>query len=212
MKTVVCFGDSNTWGAATVPRADDRYGPEERWPGILRAALGGTWLVHEEGLNGRTTVSDDPIEFECSKNGAKALPVVLHTHKPIDALIIMLGTNDHKVRFAKTPWDIAAGVGVLVQMAKASPVGPGGKAPRVLVICPPLIRKKLGDIFVDMFAGAHERSLESPRFYAAMAAQHGADFLDAGTIIESSAFDGFHLDPDAHRTLGNAVAKVLKAW
>lgn len=213
MKTVVCFGDSNTWGAATVPRPDGRYAPEERWTGVLRAALGDGWQVHEEGLNGRTAVSDDPIEFEYDKNGAKALPVVLHTHKPVDVLIIMLGTNDHKIRFAKSPWDIAAGVGVLVQMAKAdgAAVGRDGGTPRILVICPPSIHEELGERFADMFAGAPAKSREVPRFYRKMAEELGVEYLDAGTIIESSRFDGFHLDPEAHATLGRKVADILKA-
>ncbi len=62
MKTVLAYGDSNTWGAATVARPDDRYAYEERWPGVMAATLGGGWRVIEEGLPGRTTVHDDPVE------------------------------------------------------------------------------------------------------------------------------------------------------
>ena len=38
-----------------------RFGPAERWPGVLAAELGAGWLVREEGLPGRTTVHPDPI-------------------------------------------------------------------------------------------------------------------------------------------------------
>src|SRR5260221_38291 len=50
MKTVLCYGDSNTFGSATVPRPDGRYGPDERWPGVLRATLGSSWMLVEQGL------------------------------------------------------------------------------------------------------------------------------------------------------------------
>ena len=40
----------------------------------------------EEGLGGRTTVSDDPVEFSPDKNGARYLPPCLHTHKPLDVV------------------------------------------------------------------------------------------------------------------------------
>lgn len=212
MRSVVCFGDSNTWGYATVPRPDGRYGPDERWTGILRAELGAGWQVHEEGLNGRTTVTDDPIEFEFDKNGASALPVILHTHKPLDMLIIMLGTNDHKARFGKTPWDIASGVGVLVKMAKAAGpvVGRDGKTPRILVICPPVILDEMSPSAAGMFAGAPEKSRHVERFYRQMADEQGVEYLDASAIIQSSRFDGFHLDPESHATLGRKVADIMK--
>ena len=113
-KTILCYGDSNTHGSATVERPDGRYGPDERWPGVLRAALGSGWLVLEEGLGGRTTVSDDPVEG-LEKNGRTYLLPCLHTHKPLDVVIIMLGTNDLKARFGKSAWEIAQGVGVLVR-------------------------------------------------------------------------------------------------
>jgi lysophospholipase L1-like esterase len=60
MKTVLCYGDSNTWGYD--PLTQDRFPRDTRWPGILRHELGEGYLVIEEGLNGRTTVWDDPIE------------------------------------------------------------------------------------------------------------------------------------------------------
>ena len=62
MKTILCYGDSNTWGCIPLTGAHPprRYGPAQRWPGVLRRELGnGFWIV-EEGLNGRTTVWDDP--------------------------------------------------------------------------------------------------------------------------------------------------------
>ena len=60
MKTILCYGDSNTWGYE--PATKERYSRAERWTGILQRELGADYYVVEEGLNGRTTVWDDPIE------------------------------------------------------------------------------------------------------------------------------------------------------
>ena len=208
MKSVLCYGDSNTWGAATVARPDDRYAPDERWPGVLRHNLGADWLVLEEGLGGRTTVSDDPVEFNPDKNGARFLPVALHTHKPLDAVVIMLGTNDMKARFHKSAWEVAQGVGVLVQLVQASASGRNGGTPEILVVCPPVILDRL-PLHADLFAGAPATSRDLAKQYRAVAAERGVHFLDAGTVAKSSVVDGFHLDPDAHLAIGKAVAGVI---
>jgi lysophospholipase L1-like esterase len=208
MKSVLCYGDSNTWGAATVARPDDRYAPDERWPGVLRAALGTDWLVLEEGLGGRTTVSDDPVEFNPDKNGARFLPVAMHTHKPLDVVAIMLGTNDLKARFNKSAWEIAQGVGVLLDLVKAAGVGRNGGTPEIVVICPPLVLDRL-PLHADLFVGAPAKSRDMAKQYKAVADERGVRFFDAGSVAKSSVVDGFHLDPDAHLAIGKAVAGVI---
>ena len=138
MQTVLCYGDSNTHG--TLPMASleatGRLGPDERWPGVLAKTLGPSWRVVEEGLPGRTTVHPDPIEG-VHKNGLAALPVALESHRPLDLVILMLGTNDLKARFSLVPEDIAAGVERLVLAIRASEAGPGLAAPRLLLVAPP---------------------------------------------------------------------------
>ena len=208
MKSVVCYGDSNTWGYATVARPDGRYSHDERWPGILRTELGTGWMVIEEGLGGRTTVNDDPVEG-LERNGRTYLLPCLLTHLPIDVFVIMLGTVDLKARFNKTAWEIAAGVGALVTIAKSAAVGRSGGAPEILVICPPETRTDLKQ-FADLFTGAYEKSLQLARHYEAMARQLGVHFLNAGALVKSSTVDGFHLDPPEHTVLGRAVAAEIR--
>jgi lysophospholipase L1-like esterase len=206
-RTVLCYGDSNTFGHATVERPDNRYGPDERWPGVMGAALGPAWRVIEEGLGGRTTVSDDPIEGAW-KNGAPYLLPCLHTHKPLDVVLVMLGTNDLKARFGKSAWEIAQGVGVLVKTIQSAGIGRNGGVPEIVVISPVPILKKL-PLHAEMFAGAYEKSQASAAAYAAMAKENGVRFFEAGKVAKPSRVDGFHLDPDAHAALGKALAKVV---
>lgn len=209
MRTIVCYGDSNTWGAVPMPKREavpNRFGPTVRWAGILRGKLGEGWQVAEEGLNGRTTCLDDPVEGP-HKNGARFLQICLETHQPIDLLIVMLGTNDLKARLSMQAGDIADGAGVLAGIAQRSICGPGGTAPKVLLISPaPLAR--LGWL-AEMFEGGTEKSRKLAERMAATAKSCGAHFLDAGTLIRSSDIDGIHLDEDAHRTLGEAVAGLV---
>jgi lysophospholipase L1-like esterase len=211
MKTLLCYGDSNTWGSATSARPDGRYGPEERWPGIARSALGPDWLVIEEGLSGRTTVHPDPIEGPWL-DGAAYLHPCLRTHRPLDAVAIMLGTNDLKMRFSLPPGDIALGIGRLLTIVQNSESGRDGRAPQILVVCPARILDHHGERpdLVGMFEGGHEKSHQLPPLYEAVAREYGAAFLDAGALIESSGYDGIHLDAGAHRTLGQAIAEAVR--
>jgi lysophospholipase L1-like esterase len=207
MKTVLCFGDSNTWGAVPVPASGEnrRFGPEERWPGVLRRELGAAWAVIEEGLPGRTTILEDPVEG-ARKSGLAYLVPCLESHRPIDLVVLMLGTNDLKSRFAMAPESIAAGIEVLLSLIPQHAVFEE-RSPQTLLICPPPV-KTIG-IFSPMFAGAAAKSARLAPLYRAVAARLGAAFLDAGEIIESSDVDGIHLDAGAHRRLGRAVAAAI---
>jgi lysophospholipase L1-like esterase len=210
MKTILCFGDSNTWGSATRPGDDQRYEPDERWPGVLQDRLGNSWAVIAEGLPGRTTVHADPIEG-LWMNGSAYLMPCLKSHRPLDAVAIMLGTNDLKRRFGVPPPDIAAGVGVLLSIVMQSASGPKGGIPKMLVICPPPILDRFGERpeLETMFEGGYEKSLKLAPHYEAVAREYGAAFLNAGDVIKSSAFDGIHLDRDAQAALGRAVAEKI---
>ncbi|MCU0912864.1 MAG: hydrolase [Rhodobacteraceae bacterium] len=80
-RTVLVYGDSNSHGTAPMPTLLDmrRFGPDERWPGVMAAALGPGWRVIEEALPGRTTVHPDPVSG-VHKNGLAVLPAVLESH------------------------------------------------------------------------------------------------------------------------------------
>jgi lysophospholipase L1-like esterase len=209
MPTILCYGDSNTHGTAPMRTLDDaeRFGQGKRWPSVMRQELGSDWWVVEEGLPGRTTVLDDPIEG-IYKNGLTHLPPCLESHRPIDIVTICLGTNDLKARFGMPPTDIAAGAGILVETVR-SVLKPFGEQAKVLLIAPPPILE-IGCL-ADMFAGGRVKSQAFAQHYGATAKRLGTGFLDFGAIIKSSEVDGIHFDLDAHRRLGSAVAKAVRA-
>lgn len=200
----MCYGDSNTWGSD--PETGERFGPDVRWPGVLRHELGDGYWVIEEGLSGRTTVRDDPIEG-VHKNGRTYLRACLESHKPLDLVAIMLGTNDLKERFGASASDIAQGAASLAEEILYSGCGPENGAPEVLLISPPPVGK-LTDM-AEMFEGAEEKSARFAGHYQRFAEQSGCGFLDAGAVIASSDVDGIHLEADEHRKLGEVVAASI---
>lgn len=208
MRSVLCYGDSNTYGQTTANTPDDRYPADVRWPGVLRSLLGDEWLVIEEGLSGRCTVNDDPIEG-ADKNGRTYLRPCIMSHKPLDLIIIMLGTNDLKSRFHKSTSEIAMGVGALVADIKAMPAGIGGRTPEILIVAPPPVAGDLKE-WQDVFEGAQQKSAQFAHYFERTAEAHEVHFFDAGLIVSSSAEDGFHLNIADHRKLGHAMFEEIQ--
>ena len=209
MATIVCYGDSNTWGAVPMPSRAElaRFAPGDRWPGVLQEKLGPGYTVIAEGLNGRTTTHDDPADGGPVKNGHRFLPVILESHAPIDLVIIKLGTNDLKERFSVPAYDIADGAGRLVDLVLAAKNAPAKTPPKVLLVAPaPLVQ--MGWIGA-MFAGGTEKSKNLGKEYKRVADDRGVAFLDAGSVITSSPVDGIHLDKEGQRKLGEAVAAMV---
>ena len=205
MKTILCYGDSNTWGHD--PASQDRFARDERWPGVLRLELGEEDLVIEEGLGGRTTVWNDPIEG-CHKNGKEYLLPCLETHRPLDLVIIMLGTNDLKKRFSVSAFDIANSVGVLVDVVHKSAAGRNDGVPKVLVLTPPPLGRLTE--YAEMFEGAEPKSKKLSEHYRRIAQEKSCALLDTAQVIVSSDLDGIHFEKGEHQKLGRAVAARVR--
>jgi lysophospholipase L1-like esterase len=212
MKTILCYGDSNTWGYD--PKATgDRFDHKTRWPMVMAHILNQNasfenpeWWVVEEGLCGRTSCREDPVESD--RNGLKQLLPILESHKPLDVVAVMLGTNDLKPRFNPIPYDIARGAQKVVIAAQESKTGPGGKAPKVIMICPPPTVES--PVFSHIFGNSVELSKKLGPIYRQLAEECGAIFLDAGSHIKTSSGDGIHLDAESHLSLAKVMADIVR--
>lgn len=203
MKRILCYGDSNTWGHT--PISGSRYGEDIRWPGVLAALLGPNYRVIEEGLNGRTTVFDDPLQE--GRNGKTYLLPCLLSHHPLDVVVLMLGTNDMKQRYGLPAEDIARGAGVLAQIILNSGSGPDNSAPKLILLSPPALGK-LTD-FGPMFAGAPEKSLKLAAACKVIAQKIGCSFVDIAAEVRAGNRDGIHLEPEGHRRLAELAAEAI---
>lgn len=204
-KRIICFGDSNTWGYDAV--TDGRFAEEVRWTGRLKEILGPAYDVVEEGLCGRTTVFEDPLnEGLC---GLSYLHPCLMTHSPVDYLVIMLGTNDCKERFSATPKNIADGLKRLILKARHTDAWRG--EPGILVVAPGPIQAECEQSPV---AGEMGRCSEKSRClaeeYRICAKEYDCDYLDAGLFVRMNHIDYMHLDADSHEKLALEIAAVIR--
>lgn len=211
---VMVYGDSNSWG--TPPDGSGvRFGPDIRWPCVMATDLGAELI--EECLPGRTTIHDDPQMLGPAMNGLLHLPVALKSHNPLDWLLIMLGTNDFKARFAPSALTITENIGRLVGCTRETGGGPGpwdsATPPRIGVIVPPPLPAQVNDANWERRAewqGGHEVSLGLADNMALLESAMGVAVLDAGKIASASPQDPIHMDADNHKTLGHAVAGWLR--
>jgi len=216
-KRIMIYGDSNTWGYIPVESGTTtRYPETVRWPGVLRAALGPGYEVIDEGLSARTTDLPDltlPQISGAGLDGSAYLPAAIATHLPLDLVVIMLGTNDLKKMFDRSPLRIALGVGKLVDIVAQTKggVGTSYSAPKVLVLCPPPLGTVAPPERAERFAGGIEKSKALPPYYEAIAKAAGAEFLDVGKLTATDGVDGIHLTPAAHKAIGTGVSEKVKA-
>ena len=211
-KRIMCFGDSLTGGWVPVEEGvpTTRDPAEQRWPGVLQAKLGEGYIIIEEALSGRTTSLDDPTDSRL--NGSTSLPSALASHLPLDLVTLMLGSNDTKAYFHRTPFEITAGMSKLVGqvLACAGGVGTSYPAPKVLIIAPPPLAPMPHAYFQALFGGAYEKSAQFGKLYGDLADFMKVDFLDASEIISTDGVDGIHFTEENNRELGLTVAKKVR--
>ncbi|MEK7571774.1 MAG: SGNH/GDSL hydrolase family protein [Patescibacteria group bacterium] len=203
---ILCYGDSNTWGQDPTQRGT-RHPVTVRWTGLLQEKLGDNYWIIEEGLSGRTTVLDgDPRE---GKNGKTYLKPCLETHNPIDIVILMLGTNDLKEMFHQSPQDIANNVEVLVKMIQEFGWNSNKQAPKIVLLSPPFVDESVPGV-QEKYKGAEEKSKELGEYYQQVAEKYACTFINIAEHISPSKSDGYHLDPDAHKSISEILEKTVK--
>lgn len=203
---ILCFGDSITYGYD--PATGGRFAPKDRWPEVMAQQLGAGHHVITEALPGRTTVFDSP--YAPARSGRDLLAPLLESHAPLDLVIIMLGTNDLQVPLELSARHAASGLWTLLDIVARSNAGPAAGPPQCLVVVPPAIRAASGFMGV-FYAGRDAESLELPGHYATICDAAGVPYLVAGDVVEPSDVDGVHLDAQAQRTLGGAIANRVAA-
>ena len=205
-RAVLCFGDSNTWGCPPARQGDERFSRDVRWPGVLQRLLGDEYYVIEEGLNGRTSTLEHPwVE---GRSGRTYLLPCCRSHAPLDLVIIYLGTNDLADRYRLSPSDIAEACASLVRVIRAAECGRDGGTPPVLLICPPPIHATGPNAAEFETVAVKSRTLGT--CFAETAEAVGAELLDLDGVVRYSDDDPIHLEADAHRTLAETLAPLVR--
>lgn len=207
MPTILCFGDSNTWGAVPAT-GTGRFGRDVRWPGVMARQLGEAYEVRENGLNGRTTTFDRlPRHW---RSGRDLIVPAMEVCAPIEVVIVLLGTNDVSMPQLSVV-DITRGAGELLTIIRSSwDFGPApGVAPRPLLVAPHLVGP-LDDIDEQLSPGARERSVELVDTYRDLATRLRCDFFDLSTVVSASADDPWHWDAEGHTLAGEALSEKVR--
>lgn len=208
-KRILCYGDSNTWGYT--PLTGERYDDDTRWTQVLARELGEDYTVIEDGLGGRTTVFEDP-HVPC-RSGRDGLPYALLTARPIDLVIIMLGTNDlpHTNAFGSS-----RGVSEIVHRTlNASTFYKDSSkifrdAPKVLLVSPIRLHPEIDRIMPESgYRGQYAESCRFAEFTRQVAESYGLPWLDAAEYAAPSDADGVHMLPQGHIALGKAIAEKV---
>ncbi len=207
MKTVLCYGDSLTWGYCAEGPA--RHAPEDRWPNVLQAALGPEVQVIAEGLNGRTTAFDDHLA-SADRNGARILPTLLVTHAPLDLVVIMLGANDMKPFVCGRAVGAAQGMRRLIDVVRGTAYPLGQEPPDILLVAPPPLCETADPDFAAMFEGMIEQSRMLASLYSDLADDTGCGFYDAGSVAKTTPLDGVHLDAKSTRAIGKGLEPMVR--
>ncbi|WP_433376678.1 GDSL-type esterase/lipase family protein [Actinoplanes sp. CA-142083] len=210
-RTVLCFGDSNTYGQRAEDVDKGRWPVDIRWTGLLQRLLGDGYAVVEEGLNGRTIELD---EQRPGRNGRAYLIPCLESQHPVDILVLGLGFNDLKPQFRLGVPQVAASLNRLLDEVDAAPANWGGRPPRVVLLAPlPIDDTRPG--FHEFFRRevAPELIVRSHALAAAvrdLAAERGLGLVDLGSVAKTGD-DGIHLSVDSHPAVAAAVAGEIRA-
>ena len=205
MKHILCFGDSNTWGYS--PQDGSRFPPNVRWTGTLQKTLGADYNIIEEGLNGRTTfINEEGEDARPFRSGSDVFSMILESHRPLDLVTIMLGTNDLKLEFNLSVEEIAQGVKELCEIVLNSEYLIDNP-PKLLLISPVHIGSTIQPDQEEFFEQAREKSYQFAEHYQRVAEELGIHFLDAAKIVSPSEGEGVHWDADQHIKFGKVLAQ-----
>lgn len=205
--TILCYGDSNTYGYD--PRTSGRYPKQLRWTTLLQEQLGAGFEVIPEGLNGRTTAFDRL--GGAWKNGVTHLPPCLGTHKPLDVVVLMLGTNDCTTEYRFPAQRIAEGMQELIDTTRSICEQTQEHQPRIIIVAPAAIRE---DYQNSPFAGdisteAVQKSRDLGPLYEELAKRNDCLFLDGTESLEVSPCDSMHLTEKGHRQLAETLRPLV---
>ena len=215
MINILVFGDSNTWGYTD---EDDGKRYDQRWPlefskHLIKSGL--DCSIKEDALPGRTTNIDD-MRDGSHLNGASVLKSSLLSHSPLDLVIFMLGTNDLKKRFNRSPEEVAFGVKELLKITQNTLSRKGTwhdqRFSKIVVICPATLGSQAKDPKWSNFLeweGAFEKSKNLFVSLEKVTRERKIYLIDSNKYIKSSELDPIHWSKKTHQIFGLKIADLI---
>ncbi|MBE9516798.1 MAG: hypothetical protein IME93_07445 [Proteobacteria bacterium] len=170
VKRIMVFGDSNA------SRPD---GNRTCWPALIEDKGPLNINVFNESCDGRTTKYDIG-----ERNGLSVIASKLTIHAPLDYVIVMLGTNDVKIRYGPpNAAEIANGIRQVIDFIDVH----GGGAKPILLTPPPM-----GNVISGDLAGGQSRIPPVAAEFRLLAINSDVPLVDVNTAIDSDT----DLEPD----------------
>ena len=192
LKTLLCYGDSNTFGHDPTSPLSARYPEDQRWTNRLQSV---GWKGVNCGQNGRCIpVSDAELCLAAQQ---------LHAYSA-DMIAVMLGTNDLLQSADCGPEDAAVRMEAFLRfLCDALPLAPE----KLLLIAPPAMQR--GSWVAD--EATVSRSLLLGSAYDAVAKSLGTHFANAACWLLPLGADGVHLTQEGHARFAHELCHVLAA-
>ena len=195
MGTILCFGDSNTWGFDPRSFIGDRMPDDVLWTNLLERKTG--WHVENHGQNGRQIPSSEHELIWARK---------LLDDMPDQAaqvwFWIMLGTNDLLVHEDFTAEDVIARMRTFLEAIMGHPNVRSGCVKLRLISPPPMKRGAWADQERLVTESARLGKLEGE-----LANDLGIAFTEAGLL--PLLYDGVHLSEEGHRAFAELMAGLI---
>ena len=199
MKTILCFGDSNTYGFN--PKNGKRFDENTRWSGILKKSLNGKFNVIEAGCNNRTAFNDNPA----GEDYTGYIAIKKYLTKNTDILILSIGLNDLQKIYKSNTDDFNDGLKKIID--KARDINPNIE---ILLTSPSFINENiLQSFFAELFdEDTISNSKKLQEIYKKVANKNNCKYINLEEITKTSKYDGLHYDEEGHKKIAEALTNI----
>lgn len=200
MKTILCYGDSNTFGFN--PEDYSRYGKNTRWTGVLQSNLGDKYKVINEGANNRNGFVTNPQGDLYSAQ--KHYPELISNSDNIDIIILAIGTNDLQFLYNANSDDFEHGLENLISISK-------NKTNDIILIPPVILSDNiLNGFFKTQFDKTSIlKSQTVGEIYYKLAKIHNCRIFDINKFTKPSETDGLHYSKESHKLIADNLTEFI---
>ena len=194
-RTILFYGDSNTYGYDPADFYENRYPQAMRWTTLLSQQLNDTWNVIEKGMNGRK-IPD--ISYD-----GKRIKTLLDILSENDIFAVMLGTNDILLTLHPNADEAVQKMRTFLSFLKNY-----RKASSILLIAPVHIgNEKIPD---PLYKRYFRESRRMNAGFSELSEEFGTLYLDVGERDLELSADYVHLSCKGHSQLAKALAEYLQ--
>lgn len=195
MKTILIYGDSNTWGATAHGK---RYPYGQQWAWILQRKLGDNHKVIQEGLCGRFAGDFYYDLYPCC-SGQYCYEPIYRSASPVDIVVIALGTNDLNGKYNRTPDEIVTDI--LWYETKTKVLLENDETMPVFIYVLPL--NFIDTYDEDEISNSGKREVVNEELKRKV-----GHFVEMNNVDLSS--DGLHFSPKGHEQVADIVYEKVK--